>query len=357
MATAIKTIGSVKLPGTVGNDDGTGGTYYYGTNGDDVFNGTNGADTMFGGRGNDRLSGGGGNDTLNGGLGNDILDGGAGNDTVSYADSAAGVNVQLGGFVSSDGWGTFDTLISIENVFGSMYGDYIVGDLNNNILRGGGGDDTINPGSGFDVVDGGAGRDIVSYAGLGGITVDLAAGTAFSGGKLDALIGIEDVIGSSFTDDLWGDSQSNLLVGGSGNDTIHGRGGNDYLHGDAGSDKMWGDEAGGPKGRDIFFLSWNCGSGDVDTIFDFQDGFDKIALSNFGGNTAVTVGHFEQNGEFKIDTLGNDPGRGVLFDTFSGKLFTYEDIVGPEGHKTVTGLEHIATILGAGVDASDFYFV
>jgi len=123
---------------------------------------------------------------------------------------------------------------------------------------------------------------------------------------------------------------------------------------------LWGDDAGGPKGRDTFFLASNPNSGDVDVIFDFQDGFDKIGLSNFGGNTAVTVGSFVSGGEFIIHSLGSetsDTGRGVLFDLATSRLFTFDDIIGPEGHKTVTGLEHIATIHGAGVDANDFYFI
>ncbi len=51
------------------------------------------------------------------------------------------------------------------------------------------------PGAGFDVVDGGTGFDYVGYRDFaGGITVDLAAGTAYAGGKLDALPQFEGVV-------------------------------------------------------------------------------------------------------------------------------------------------------------------
>ncbi len=79
---------------------------------------------MIAGAGNDSLYGGGGNDTLDGGAGSDTLDGGAGTDTVSYANSSAGVTVNLGiNFQTSTGDASGDWISNVENLTGSAFAD------------------------------------------------------------------------------------------------------------------------------------------------------------------------------------------------------------------------------------------
>lgn len=87
-------------------------------------------DALFGKAGNDTLKGGDGGDELDGGAGRDILDGGTGGfgvDTADYRSFNNGVNVNLLTGKAEDGTGT-DTLISIENVTGTSFGDTIIGD-------------------------------------------------------------------------------------------------------------------------------------------------------------------------------------------------------------------------------------
>ena len=78
--------------------------------------------------------------TINGTNGNDTLNGGLGNDTVSYADATAGVLVNLFDGTATGGAGT-DTLLSIENVIGSEFDDFINGPFEGNVLDGCGGND------------------------------------------------------------------------------------------------------------------------------------------------------------------------------------------------------------------------
>jgi Ca2+-binding RTX toxin-like protein len=134
-----------------------------GTNGDDYLDFpagvTNGNDKVYGFDGEDTMYGRGGDDWLVGGKGGDSLNGGSGNDWASYLDSSAGVYVDLtGGFgLNGDAWG--DTLISIENLFGSAHDDVLVGNAQANILKGAGGEDSLLGMGGADTLFGGSGDD------------------------------------------------------------------------------------------------------------------------------------------------------------------------------------------------------
>ncbi len=86
-----------------------------------------------------------GDDTLFSSLGNDILDGGDNLDTVTYIQALLGAKVSLGVAGSQNTVGAgFDTLISIENLAGSNFGDTLTGNGLANVIEGGGGADVIN---------------------------------------------------------------------------------------------------------------------------------------------------------------------------------------------------------------------
>jgi Ca2+-binding RTX toxin-like protein len=142
------------------SDAGGGANDLFGGGGADVMTGATGADTLRGGDGDDRLSGGGGDDLLNGGLGDDTFDGGDGIDTAGYDGATSGVVVSLlkSGAQDTKGAGT-DTLIGIENVYGTEFKDKLIGDANANTLRGREGDDLLKGGAGNDRLEGGPGAD------------------------------------------------------------------------------------------------------------------------------------------------------------------------------------------------------
>ncbi len=206
-----------------------------GSAGDDAITGSALPELINGLAGNDSLSGLGGDDTLIGGFGNDTLDGGVGNNTAVYASAKGGVTVNLG-LVGAQNTGPLglDTLLNIQNLTGSNFGDALTGDNNaniltglagNDLLSGGGGDDTLIGGVGNDSMDGGAGNDTASYATASkAVTINLATTTPQNtiGAGVDTLTAIENLIGSRFNDKLTGDGADNIIEGGAGNDLLSG---------------------------------------------------------------------------------------------------------------------------------------
>ena len=282
------------------------------------------ADSLAGLGGNDHLIGHGGDDTLYGGAGNDSLDGGAGQDTASYLSAPSGVVVSLAaaGPQSTGGDGV-DTLVSIENLTGSAFGDDLSGDGVANVLHGGGGGDTlrgqagddsifgeagndyIEGGDDNDVIDGGAGFNVAAYATAGHfVVVDLAMQGQWQdtqGAGNDLITNVENLIGSDFNDNLTGDGQDNVIYGGNGDDTLYGKGGNDNLFGGAGNDYIDGgsgdDSLAGNSGADAFVFGASFGH---DTVTDFTAtgaGHDRILLqSSIFADFAAVQSHMTQSG-------------------------------------------------------------
>ena len=167
-----------------------------------TINGTNGGDSLYGGAAADVINGLNGNDTLKGFGGADRLDGGNGIDTVFYGDSSAGVGINLATGRGVGGSAEGDTLISIENVFGSNFNDTLTGTSGANQLHGQDGNDVIKGGGGNDFLDGGNGNDILVSGIWDASTLDGGAGD----------------------DTFKGAGASDILIGGSGSDTA------DYSH-------------------------------------------------------------------------------------------------------------------------------
>lgn len=172
-----------------GNDTLTGIEGFGGSDHDDEALGTAESNVLWGGAGNDRLVGRGGDDVLSGDAGDDQLQGDGGYDYASYmlATSAVVVDLNTG---TADGEG-HDTLRGIEGLFGSMFGDTLRGDADDNDFTGLAGDDRI---------DGGAGWDYASYwssivdveIAFDPVTQLLTVGTDWEG--TDTLTGVEALI-------------------------------------------------------------------------------------------------------------------------------------------------------------------
>ncbi|HYN39719.1 MAG TPA: hypothetical protein VES39_10755, partial [Rhodospirillales bacterium] len=123
-----------------------------------------------------------------------------------------------------------DTLIAgagNDQMEGNRGNDLLFGNGGNDGMSGGEGKDIFHGGEGNDTLDGGAGCDAAAFgAAAQGVSVDLASGTA-SGQGDDRLIGIEEVFGSRFDDEIRGNAGNNWFTGGAGDDTLDGRGGRD----------------------------------------------------------------------------------------------------------------------------------
>ncbi|MBL8700848.1 MAG: M10 family metallopeptidase C-terminal domain-containing protein [Alphaproteobacteria bacterium] len=159
--------------GGAGSDVHSSIEIFVGSRFDDSFISNDFDHVLKGGAGNDGLYGQGGSDTLLGGLGDDWLDGGFGIDTVSYADVAAGVTVDLARFDRQDTGGAgADMLVDLENLVGGGGNDTLYGAKYTNVIHGGAGNDTIYGRGGIDYLTGGEGDDVL----VGGADRDRMAG-------------------------------------------------------------------------------------------------------------------------------------------------------------------------------------
>jgi Ca2+-binding RTX toxin-like protein len=297
---------------------------------------TDGADQIVGTNVVDHIYAGGGNDIVKGGGGADTINGGDGRDGAAYDDSDVGVQVSLVTGKGHGGTAEGDTLISIEDLYGSNHDDQLVGNSGDNLLSGGDGNDTLKGGGGTDVLKGGAGDDTMQidgvedhvYGGEGndtlvvasqeGLVINLSSGFIdfnpytspgdyfhakhfnYNGpfgplgpyphapGDAKQVSDVENVVGSNYSDKIVGTDGANVLSGNGGDDVLMGRGGDDVLSGGAGKDFIFAGEGAdtvtGGQDADVFI--WQSVSESIftggkpqDVITDFQPGQDKIDLS------------------------------------------------------------------------------
>ena len=250
-----------------------------------TINGTNGGDSLYGSAAADVINGLNGNDTLKGFGGADRLDGGNGIDTVFYGDSTAGVGINLATGRGVGGSAEGDTLISIENVFGSNFNDTLTGTSGanqlhgqdgNDVIKGGGGNDFLDGGNGndilvssiwapapsmaaratirsrasahADILIGGSGSDTADFSHMSFVTITLGDPIPYWAGSEDAdmpqFISIENLTGAAGQDVLVGNGESNILRGLAGQDNLIGGGGADIMYGGADNDAYYVDNAG-----------------------------------------------------------------------------------------------------------------
>lgn len=387
----------------IGNE---GRDFLEGRDGDDYMNGGDGADviraddggddTAIGGGGNDiilfgggnklidagdgddrivwqffvpgftfKIDGGAGDDTLLASAGADRFDGGDGDDFVDYS-SFGDIRVDLAAGIFKGG-AAGDRLVNVEDIFGSLFGDVIIGtdaanELNGyngaDLLIGGAGSDLIVGFFGSDRIDGGAadatGRDtligdgdivdsdaefdtLLLASATSGVTVDLIAGFA-KGGARAVISGFQKVEGSGFGDELLGTDDStrdgnDTLEGADGNDRLVGRAGDDMLRGGDGDDTLEGglgrDELSGRAGRDIYVYNSVAESsnvvGQTDLIFEFRhDEGDRIDLRQIDADITT-------EGDQKFHFIGNGPfeeAGDLRFELTGRGLVLYGDVDG-----------------------------
>lgn len=259
----------------------------------DDFNpisGTSGNDTLNGTSLDDSIVGAGGDDLLRGLAGNDILDGGDGIDTADFSLATGPVVVDLrSGTAVGEGQ---DSLSGIENVIATPFNDTLAGSAAPNSFNGGGGTDTV------------------TYASsLQGVTVNLFTGVNTGGdAEGDVLIGIRNLVGSTFADALSGDNDGNVFDGGAGGDVLNGNGGNDTLFGGDGDDTL----SGGAGGDQL-----NGGTGNNTASYSTSSSAVSVSLltgTGSGGHAADDILINIQNliGTAYADNLIGDAGNNIL---------------------------------------------
>lgn len=295
-----------------------------GSNASDALIGSNLAvvETLDGGGGADFIAGLAGNDILIGGAGADVLDGGAGVDTVDYSSASSALIIRLFNGTGENAEAEGDSLVSIENIIGSGFGDSLIGSnlvtvetidggAGNDFIAGLAGNDVLIGGAGADVLNGGAGVDTVNYSDASSaLIIRLFNGTGENAeAQGDTLVSIERVVGSDFNDALIGSSDAvvETLEGGAGSDFLAGLGGADILIGGAGSDVLVGG-----AGADTFVFE--AGFAQTDRIDDFAIALgdviriDNSSVSSFAALAAIGT----QDGADTVFDFSNGAGTDVL---------------------------------------------
>ncbi|WP_139315108.1 calcium-binding protein [Mongoliimonas terrestris] len=337
--------------------------------GDDTLYGSGKADVLEGGDDDDTLYGGGGHDHLEGGFGIDTYFGGTGNDTYVVDASSEKVVEQAGeGYDTVLAWVDYVLSSNVEraDLLSDMGGSLIGNDLANtltgskvggNTLNGGGGKDKLTGGNASDTLIGGTGQDSM-YGFLGDDTfhVDSADDivhewldsgedkivTSVNYSLNDLIYGyVEELVAENLDksfvlsgnqldntiraagkdDTLSGKGGQDRLFGYAGADTLSGGVGDDRLYGGLGNDKLFGGEDDdthyGGGGADTYFFK----SGDgADTIADFEDGLDKVAVTGGKlsdlvlGETADGVTISFSGLDFSVLLAGINPGAVTAAD-------------------------------------------
>lgn len=131
-----------------------------------------------------------------------------------------------------------------DKIYGKKGNDCLIGGNGNDKIWGGDGNDTMISGSGNDQVHGQQGDDTMFggsgddkiYGSKGNDTIDAGTGND----RVHANQDNDTVLGGDGNDWLGAGIGNDIVYGGTGNDNIFGRPGNDILNGDAGDDLIYG---------------------------------------------------------------------------------------------------------------------
>lgn len=392
------------------NNDILGGTSGFdilsGLGGDDLLLGNGGDDSLFGGDGTDTLSGGSGMDTLFGGAGNDILEGGTGDDTYyvteagdQVVESSTGGNSDIvftnlsvytlaanvedltyyGGANARMSGNVLDNDITTGNGNDTLYGgdgdDKLYAGGGNDLLYGGKGTEYLFGGAGTDTIYGGEGDDyyylttfsadrndqVYEYAG-GGIDTVYTAGRGYAnstgaagethyfilGDQIEKLVGSGDfaflLTGNALDNTIFGSGRADTLDGGAGADTLKGGAGSDTYYLDNAGDVIEG-EATGIKDSDLARVS-GMGSWTI-TL-----GIERVEI---GSGVSEIIGNAENNdvrGTAAAETIFGNDGNDLLFGMGGA-----DSLVGGLGNDTLKGADGAigATLEGGAGD--DLYWV
>jgi len=312
------------LTGAIGS-----GFHVSGNGGNDVITGSATGDVLSGGGGDDLISGGLGDDLLIGGAGADALDGGGGTDTISFADSAGGVHVDLTYGVGHDFAAEGDTYVGIENIVGSAFDDIIGGSSSINALYGGTGNDSYYVDNAADLVfeKAGEGTDTVVasagyylYANIENLALAAGAGDIFG-------------VGNELSNGILGNDGSNLLIAGGGDDTVYGGAGADSLFGQDGNDHLLGNTG-------IDYLVGGNGDDALD------GGTEADALYGEDGNDTLIGGT-----DFQTDILVGGNGNDVLHgDSGLGDYDLMDGGAGDDAYYVDTPADLTFEAIGGGTD-------
>jgi hypothetical protein len=350
---------------------------------------------LTGTAGDDTLEGFGGDDRLQGREGADRLDGGLGSDTADYSETAPlGVIVNLSAVSvpptahpdaprdvapneALDGFGNYDTLVSIENAITGDKNDFVYGSAGANRFETRGGNDYLDGGAGADTMHGGQGDDVYIVDDAGDVVVEnpgegtdevrTGLGTYVLAANVENLTGA-----SSSRQVLRGNALDNVVIAGPGDDLIDlSDGGNDTVVGGTGRDCLYygaaltgadsndgGDAGGDPRG-DLLIIqgNYNITLGE-ETLVDIEKfrvlRGDNTTYGDTAGNTynysIATVDANVADGAQLVVQGGSLRANETL--SFNGALETDGGfkIFGGRGNDSLTGGDQFDHLLGRAGD-------
>lgn len=188
-----------------------------------------------------------------------------------------------------------------DTMFGYRGKDSLLGGTGDDTLYGGRQDDELNGNVGNDELHGQGGNDLLlGVAGADKLFGGNGDDTQKGGGGNDRLVGgtgNDKLLGNNGDDTLLGGADKDVLIGGAGIDVLNGGTGNDKLKGNGGAD----------------ILVFEIGSG-KDKVKRFQDGIDRVDLTDFGFANAAAAKAFASN-------VAGD----AVFDFGNGDILIVED--------------------------------
>jgi Ca2+-binding RTX toxin-like protein len=294
--------------------------------------GNDGANILDGGAGVDTLVGRAGDDFYYVDNAADLVleNAGQGNDRVfastSYA-LAAGQSVEI---LSTD----FNTGTAAINLTGNELANTIFGNDGNNVLDGGAGADLLVGGLGDDFyyVDNAADA-VRENVGGGNDTVFASVSYTLGAGEE-----VEFLAASNFSAttplNLTGNDLANTIYGNDGNNILDGGGGNDLLIGQGGAD--------------TFAFTTALGANNVDLVFGFTHGMDKIALDDAVFTAIGGLGALDANA-FVVGSAAADASDRIIYNNLTGQLFYDAD-----GSGAGAAVQFATLSPGLTLTASDF---
>jgi serralysin len=315
---------------------------------------------------------GGGNDLVIASPGASALDGGAGYDRLYFFYQPAGVSVLLPYHMVSSGGLTCDSVYNFEEVVGSQFGDYMLGDAGNNAFFGYVGDDSLNGGGGADALYGGAGNDTFyvddagdqtyEFAGEGNDRVFASASYALTAGASIETLSTGspygttaiNLTGNALSQVIYGNEGANILSGGGGSDNLLGYGGDDTLIGSANAPSTLQ----GGTGNDWYYVG-NVGDSVIEAA---GEGNDRIVASvsyMLGGSEVETMTTANTAGTAAINLSGNAYGQLILGNAGANVLQGgggVDTLIGFGGNDVLVGNADAASTLQGGT-GDDFYYV
>ncbi|HTU10511.1 MAG TPA: Calx-beta domain-containing protein [Allosphingosinicella sp.] len=357
--------------------------------GNDLLDGKDGNDTLQGGADNDILYGRDGNDRLFGGAGSNYLAGGVGDDQY-YVDSSSDAVVELTGegndrvlasvsYVLAANMSvetlstSFNAGTGAINLIGNGLANSILGNDGANVLNGGAGNDTLDGKGGNDTLDGGADNDTL-YGGAGNDALYGGTGTNYLAGNagddiyvihngtdtvaelagegadrvyaaISYTLGAGQSVETLSTDwnagtaaiNLTGNALANHLIGNDGANVLNGGAGNDVLD--------------GKSGADTYAFTTALGAGNVDVVFGFQTGIDKIALDDAIFTAVGGLGTLSASA-FHTGSAAADGSDRIVYNSSTGQLFYDAD-----GAGGAAAVQFATLATGLNLSASDFMVI